>query len=410
LSETLKETGGRGATGGARAGRIRSALVVAQLSLSLVLLVGAMLMIRSFLATQTANLGFRPDHVVTMDLALSGPKYRSDSTYRTFLQSIERDVAAIPGVQQVGLTGSMPIKTCCNTTDYFPEGKSYPLGEGPSAIVTTVSGGFFRTLGIPLRAGRNFDSRDTFEAPRVAIVSELFAQREWPNRSAIGQRFRDTPNDTSWVTVVGVVPFIVSRDVTQFRTSAQVYYPLEQARWRSVTIAVRTAGDPLASVAPIRERLRALDRDLPLARVEALEFTIRDRMFQPRVYGTMFAGFAATALLLASIGLYGVMAYVVSQRTHEMGIRMALGATRSSIVTLVLSGGVRLIAIGVLIGVPAALGLAQLLRRTLFGVSPTDPLTFLAIPFFLVTVALLATVIPARRAASVDPSTALHTD
>jgi len=301
------------------------------------------------------------------------------------------------------------VKSCCSRMQYFPEGKQYPANEGPRTMVNTVTPTFFAALGMPLLAGRAFTDQDAPGSPRVAIVSESFAKAEWPGASAVGHRFRTEPNDTSWVTIVGVVPDIVMREVRDGRPS-QVYYPMTQAGWRTLSVIVRAPGDPSRLVSPLRDAVRALDRDMPLSKVQTMDQVIRDRMFEPRVYGSMFAIFAVVALVLASIGLYGVMAFLVAQRTHEVGVRMALGARSGDVLALVLGGAARLVAIGVAIGLPASIALSQLLRGSLYGVTALDPLTYTAVPAVLVAMALLASYVPARRAASVDPAVALRSD
>jgi len=409
LGEALKESGGRGSTVNTRIGRTRASLVVVQLALSLVLLAGASLMMRSFLATVTANLGFDSRGVLTADLALVGPRYAGDTASRAFLAVLEERVGAIPGVERVGVVGNAPVKSCCSRMAYYPEGKQYPVDEGPRTMLNMATPSLFAALGMPLLAGRAFSEHDITGAPRVAIVSESFARAEWPGVSAVGRRFRQAPNDTSWVTIVGVVPDIVQREVRDGRP-ALVYYPMAQSDWRNLSLIVRTTGDPSRLVAPLRNAVRTLDRDMPLAKMQTMEQVIRDRMFEPRVYGSMFAIFAIVALVLASIGLYGVMAFVVAQRTHEVGVRMALGARSADVLALVLGGAARLVAIGVLIGLPASLVMSQVLRGSLYGVGTTDPLTFTLVPVLLVVVTFAASYVPARRAASVDPIVALRSE
>jgi predicted permease len=410
LSETIKETGGRGAGTNARVGRMRASLVVTQLALSVVLLCGAALMVRSFLETQRADLGFRPERLLTLDMDLAGARYASDSAFDAFFRVAEREAAGTPGVVHAGFAGNMPVKSCCATASYFPEGKEYPVSEGPRTQINVVSPGFFAALGMAVREGRAFDERDTRSSLPVAVVSERLARVEWPGTSAVGRRLRLGAADTTWITVIGVVPDVIVRTLTDRAADPMVYRPFGQMTWRSVTLAVQAAGDPMAVSGAVRARLRALDADLPFSRVEPMALTVHERMFEPRVYGQMFAIFAVAALVLASVGLYGVMAYLVAQRRHEMGVRMALGARARDVVQLVLRGGVRMIVWGVAIGVPAAFGLSQLLRRSLYGVSSTDLVTFVGVPLVLVAVALLATWVPARRASRVSPASALRTE
>ena len=410
VGETLKQAGGRSASAGGWAGRLRSSLVVTQLALSLVLLVGATLMIRSFLATQEADLGMRPRGLLTMDIALAGARYGNDTLKESALASMERELGAIPGVTAVGFTSVMPVKQCCSETNYFPDGKEYPQSDGPTALVFGVSPGFLGAAGMTLLEGRGILPTDDAAGERVALIDEAFAEREWPGVSAVGRRFKDGANQTLWTTVVGVVRHVVPRKLSDNRQAAEVFFPLAQRGHPNLTIAVRTARDPSSLVRPVQAAIRRIDRELPLAAIEPMTLSVWNRMFEPRVYGTMFAAFGLAALVLAGIGLYGVVSYSVAQRTHEMGIRMALGAGQRAIIRLVVSDSARLVGIGVAIGIPAAFGLAQLLRSSLFGVQTTDVATFVGIPLFLVAVSLLAAFVPARRASRVDPAVALRND
>ena len=409
FGEALKSAGGRGNSAAARAGRTRSTLVVTELALSLVLLVGAGLMVRSFLATHSANLGFDRRGLLSFQVALSGPSYASDSTRAAFARAMEKRLGAIPGVQSVAAIDRQLIADCCRHTAYAPEGKSYPDGLAPSTFFGRVSPGYLRTRRIPLRQGRDFSEGDVTSGERVALVDEPFAAREWPGESALGRQVRLDGSTADPYTIVGVIAHLVTRQVTE-DPSPQLFVPLapgaEGTRW----YALRTSGDPDALIPAVRAAVRALDPALPIARAQSMDFTVSDRMFQPRVFGSMFTVFAAAALLLATIGLYGVMSYLVVQRRQEMGIRMALGATGGDVTRLVLGGAARLVAVGLLVGVPLAIALSQLLRGALYGVSATDPVTLMGIPLLLATVALVASWMPARRATRVDPVTALRAD
>jgi putative ABC transport system permease protein len=409
LTETLKD-GSRGSTAGARAGRLRSTLVVAEIALSLVLLAGATLMIQSFLRTQSANLGFDSAGALALETSLQGPRYEGDTTPAAAYRALLERVAAAPGVEQAGGVAILPVRSCCTYIGYFPEGKRYPQGEGPTSLYNVVTPGLFGALGMRLLTGRPFDDRDGSGAPRVAVVNRTFAEREWPGRDPIGRRFKiDNPDDSVWVTVVGVVGDVVQREL-ETEPRAQTYVPHGQNPWRTMTIIVRTSGDPAAIAPAVRREIRAFDKDLPVARVATMAQVVRERMFQPRVYGAMFGIFAAAALLLASVGLYGVMAYSVAQRTHEIGVRMSLGAQPRDVLRLIVRQGARLTVLGLAIGLPVAFGLARLLRGTLYGVSPSDPATFVGISILLTTVAIVASYLPARRAARVDPMEALRSE
>lgn len=410
VGETLKQAGGRSVSAGGWAGRLRSSLVVVQLTLSLVLLVGATLMIRSFLATQEADLGLRPRGLLTMDMALAGARYDNDTSKQALLAAMERELHAIPGVTAVGFTSSMPVKSCCTDTNYFPEGKEYPESDGPTALVYDVSSGFVEAAGLTIIEGRGILPTDDAAGERVALIDDVFARREWPGTSAVGRRFKDGASDTLWNTVVGVVRHVVPRKISDNRQTAEVFFSLAQRGDRNLTALVRTTSDPSTLVRPVQEAMLRIDRELPLAEVEPMSQSVWNRMFEARVYGLMFAAFGLAALVLAGIGLYGVVSYSVAQRTHEMGIRMALGAGQRAIVRLVVSDSARLVGAGVVLGVPAAFGLAQLLRGALYGVQTTDVATFVGIPLFLVAVSLVAAFVPARRASRVDPAVALRND
>ncbi|HET7231694.1 MAG TPA: ABC transporter permease [Longimicrobium sp.] len=405
LVSELKD-GGRGTTG-VRSGRLQAGLVVVQLALSLVLLVGATLMIRSFMRLHTASPGFRAGNVLTLQTSLQGPRYPAGSAVTLgYGQMLER-IRALPGVKGAAAISSLPVADCCSSSTFFAEGRDYPAGSAPEALTSAATPGYFATLGIPLLAGREFNGADREGVPRVAIVNRVMAERTWPGQSALGKRFRFGAADTTWFTVVGV-----ARETKYHKLNdpdlPQLYLAHAQQPWRTLSIVVRTAGEPAALAPAVRQAVRALDPDLPLTRVQGMAEVVRLRMFESRVYGSMFAVFALVALLLASVGLYGVMSYTVAQRTHEVGVRIALGAPPAGVIRLMVRRGARLIAIGLAIGIPAAFALAQVLRGALYGVSASNPATFLAIAALLSAVALAAAYIPARRAARVEPMTALR--
>lgn len=409
LASTLKASGGRGGSAHGSLGRLRAGLVVGQLSLSLVLLAGAALMVQSFLRSQRANLGFNSERLLTGTLALAGDRYASDSQRVSARAAISTALAGIPGVTSVAMSGWLPIGECCSSDQYHLPGRTEDPADRPNAMFNVVSPGYFAAMGSPLLRGREFTTTDGPTAARVVIVSQSLARREWNDRDPVGQTLL-IGSDTLPRTVIGVAPDIVVRTVGERGRGEHLWVPLDQSGWTSVALAIRTAGNPSASSSAVRNVLANIDPDLPIARLFTMDRVIRDRMFQGRVFGTMFAIFGIAALALASIGLYGVMSYSVAQRTQEMGVRVALGAQRADVVRLVLGGGARLVAVGVVIGIPAAIGLAQLLRSQLYGISATDPLTFGFVPLLLMLVALVASLVPARRATRVDPVEALRAE
>lgn len=409
LATTLKEAGGRGGSANVALGRLRAGLVVSQLVLSVVLLAGAALMVQSFLRTQRARLGFDSDRLLTGALALAGDRYASDSLRNTARANIMAALRAVPGVQSVAMSGWLPIGECCSSDTYRLPGRSDAPADRPQAIFNVVSPGYFAAMGAPLLRGREFSTIDRAGSARVAVISQSLARREWGERDPVGQLLY-VGSDTVPRTVVGVVGDFVVRSVGERRRQEHLWIPLDQSGWASAALAIRTAGDPSLVASAVRTAVTRVDPDLPIARLMTMDRVIRDRMFQGRVFGTMFAIFGLAALALASIGLYGVMSYSVAQRTQEMGVRIALGAQSQQVVKLVLGSGVRMVGIGIAIGVPAAIGLAQLLRSQLYGISTTDPLTFGVVPLVLVGVALVASLIPARRATRVDPLIAMRSE
>ncbi|MFN8666008.1 MAG: ABC transporter permease [Gemmatimonadaceae bacterium] len=409
LGEALKDAGGRGSSGTARVGRTRATLVVTELALSLVLLVGAGLMVKSFLQTMQADLGFSTENLLTFDLAPTGTRYATDSARAAFRRVLDERLRAIPGVADVGAIDHQLVADCCSDAPYYPVGKEYREGGAPSANFLRVSPSYFSTLRVPVRRGRPIADADARVDAPVVVIDEMLAEREWPGESAIGKLLVvGAPTDAPR-TVIGVVPNLVTRSVMD-RRRPQLFVPLSPGAAGSTGIAVRGTGDAAALTTAVREAVKSIDPDLPLARLATMDFVVRDRMFQPRVFGAMFAIFASAALLLATIGLYGVMSYLVAQRTKELGVRIALGATTGDVMRLVLQGALRLIAIGFAIGIPAAVVLSQLLRGALYRVSATDPVTLIGVPLTLGAVALLASWVPARRATRVDPVRALRAD
>jgi putative ABC transport system permease protein len=408
LNETLKE-GGRGSAGGGRH-RLRSLLVVSEIALSLVLLVGAGLMMRSFISLQSVDAGIKPEGVLTMNVALRGANYREPEKRIAFFSQLIERVKAIPGVQSAGTISGLPLGGSNWGRSLTVEGRPVlSVGEAPSINHCVISPDYFSAMGIGILKGRVFDDRDSREAPKVTIIDERLAREYWPNEDPIGKRIRFGPPEDNepWHTILGVVG-----DVRHERLDAQtrksVYLPYVQVPIGGSSIAVRTEGRPENVIAAVRAQVRELDPDLPVTRIMPMTEVVARSVWQPRLYTVLFGVFAAVALILATVGIYGVMSYAVTQRTREIGLRMALGAQRTDVLKLVVGQGILLAAVGVGVGLVAAIALTRLMSTLLFGVTATDPITFAAVSMLLSGVALGACFIPARRAAKVDPMIALR--
>jgi putative ABC transport system permease protein len=407
LNDTLKE-GGRGSSG--VRGRARSLLVVTEIALSLVLLVGAGLMIQSFLRLRRVNIGLNPQNVLTASVVLPQTKYRdADSRARFFKQLVER-MRHLPGVEEASATGTLPLSGGNWGRSLTVEG--YPVlsvGQAPMIQHTVITPGYFRTMGITLLAGRDFTDADAKDSADVTIVDERLARQYWPNDSPIGKRVRFGPPEDNepWHTVVGVVSAVRHQRV-QEDTRPSVYLPHQKIPVPGLALVARTSSNPKDFIGAIRREVAQLDPDLPVSEVATMEEVVAESIWQPRLYAALFAVFAGGALALALIGIYGVMAFLVQTRTHEIGVRMALGATARDVFKLIVGRGMKLTAVGILIGVGGAAALTRLMHGLLFNTSATDPITFVLISVLLSLAAFFACYIPARRAAKVDPLVALR--
>jgi len=413
LHDTLKESG-RNSSGGGK--RLRQSLVVAEVALALLLLVGAGLLLRSFQRLLDVDPGFDAHNVLTIRLRLPDAKYRESAQTLGFLQQAEARVAALTGVQAVSFSAGVPFGIYF-TGPYQVEGQSETLDAKPVAVNRSVSANYHQTLGIHLLAGRAFTAQDNANAQPVAIVDEIFVRRHFPDKplnEALGKRLKLSGDGAPWCEIVGVV-----RRVKQSGLDAQeqteIYQPYLQIppRWladmtRSMDIVIKTSSDPHGFIAAIKKEVQAIDPQQPLANVRTLEEYLTDRSSARRFNLLLLGVFATVALLLGAIGIYGVMAYSVAERTQEIGIRIALGAQRRDVIALVLGQGVKLVGIGITLGLTGAWALTRVLTTLLYEVKPTDPLTFVGVPVLLLAVALLACWLPARQAASVDPLTALR--
>jgi putative ABC transport system permease protein len=405
LNEALKE-GGRG-SGGSRRG-LRGALVVGEVALALVLLLGAGLMIRSFANLQNAPLGFAPENVLTMQINLPGSKYGEKAQRVNFYDQLLEQMRTAPGVTDAAAVTQLPLFSGASWAQEITlEGREVaPDGAKPSARTFAVTPRYFQTMGIPLLQGRDFNEQDGGDAQLNFIVSESFARRFWPNENPLGKRFRTGAFDL-FGAVVGVVGNVRNAGL-ESEGGPAFYFAYGRIGMPALTLVARTVAPPETMAAALRAQVHALDRDLPVYNVRALEQIVYNAAGQPRFQTALLGLFGAVALLLAAIGVYGVMAYAVTERTQEIGVRMALGAQAREVRALVVKQGMRLSLVGVAIGLALAFGLTRFLRGLLYQVSPTDSLTFALIPLLLVGATLLACYVPARRATKIDPLDALR--
>jgi predicted permease len=412
LQTPLRE-GGRGSSD--RSGhRVRRVLVVAEVALALTLLVGAGLLVRSSARLSGVDPGFDPNDVVTFSLSLPEIKYPTDTAINAFWDELFPAIAQVRGVRSVGATSVMPFGGGWSTGSFNVEGYQPPQdANGPWGDIRIISPGFLETLKVPVLAGHVFTEQEARNPRPVAVVDEEFVRRFYKSPAdAIGKRIwrgAPTPNDsTRFITIVGVVGHTKHEGLAA-DPRVQLYIPYEQFGGVSrMDIAVRTTGDPTRYVSAIRAAVNSVDKDEPIANVRTLDDLVSSSMGQRRLSMTLLGVFAGIALLLASVGIYGVMAYSVVQRTREMGLRMALGARQSDVLALVLRQGMTLVLSGVAIGVVCALAITRVMASQLYSVRPTDPVTFVSVAVILASIALVATLVPAWRATMVDPTVALR--
>jgi putative ABC transport system permease protein len=404
LNEDLKE-GGRTSGGGGR-NRLRSALVVSEVTLSLVLLIGAGLMIRSFVRLLQIEPGFNASNVLVLDVTLAGQRYDEPRSRIDFYGQLLQRIEALPGVQRAGMVSLVPLSRSNHSSSFAVEGQPPPApGEEPDANARSASPSYLQTMNIPLLRGRQLDERDNREdAPRVIVVNETLARRHLADRDPLGQRL--IIYGESWE-IVGVVGNIKHEDL-QEEINPEVYFPFAKQVRHSMSLVVKTTGDPGQLAGAVDSELRALDRDQPIYNVRTMDRVVVESLAPQRVTMGMLGVFAAIALVLAAIGIYAVMSYAVAQRTHEIGVRMALGAQPRDILLMVVRQGMLLAVIGIGIGLVAAYFLMQFMSKILYGVSPSDPLTFGGIALLLAAVSFAANFFPARRATRVDPMVALR--
>jgi predicted permease len=406
LSEALKE-GGRGTSAGLRHSRLRGLLVIAEVAMSLVLLVGAGLLVRSFVRLLAVKPGFRPDHLVTMFMNFAGPKYQKQGSSARFEKELVERVEALPGVEGVAVSNDLPLEGDDTTTGVGNVEGHAKLLPGQEYLVGmhVVNPGYFRTMGIPLLRGREFRATDTKGAGIAVVINQKLAETFWPGQDPIGKHF------SLWGTadseVVGVAGNVRHNGLGE-EPDFETYSPFAQDEWAYMVLAIRTKSDARSIASAARSAAAGLDPDLPVHDVRTMEQVAADTLTTRRITLYLVGSFALLALVLAAVGLYGVMSYAVTQRTHEIGVRMALGAQAADVLRLVVSDGMKLTATGVALGFVGALALTRYLKSLLFEIRATDPITFAAVVLLLAAIALLATYLPARRATRVDPIIALR--
>ena len=411
LNKSLKD-GVRGMTSGAGQNRLRSLLVVAEVAMALVLLIGAGLLMKSFVRLLDVKPGFNPANVLTFDVQLPDlppSRYERKEEQTAFFQQLMTRLQALPGVENAGGVLSLPLSGAVESTDLIVEGReSTPDGERPNADYTVVTPDYFATLQIPLLQGRQLNAQDKLDAPLVIVINDTLAARIWPGENPIGKRlrvgFEEKPRE-----VIGVVGTI-KQSTLDAEARPAMYLPHLQSPNPRLTVLVRTHGEPLSMAATVRQEVRAVDKDVPIAQVQTMEKVLGASVAQPRFSMLVVGLFAALALVLSAVGIYGVMAYAVSRRGHEIGVRMALGAGANQVLKLVLKDGMTLALAGIAVGLLGAFALTRLMASLLFGIGAKDPATFISVAAFLAFVAFIACYIPARRATKVDPLVALRNE
>jgi putative ABC transport system permease protein len=406
LNEGLKE-GSRGSMGSVAGKRTRNVLVAVEVALSLMLLIGAGLMLKSFLRLQQINPGFNPDNVLAVNLTLSSSKYPEDRQQAAFFQEALSRLQSLTGVQSAAATTTLPLTLSVSGSDLRVEGHPEPeAGKEMMVATSSISPGYFRTLAIPLKKGRDFSDRDKSGAPSTAIINDDLARVYFPDEDPIGKRITFTDGE-SWISIVGV-----SGDVKQLGLDStakpQVYFPYLQVAAPSMTLAVRSTSNPTSLTAAVKNQIQIIDKDLPIDEAKTMHQLLSDSSSGRRFNMLLLTVFAVVSLILAMVGIYGVMSYTVTQRTHEIGVRVAIGAQSRDVFRMVIRQGMLLAMIGIAFGLAGAFALTRLMTTMLFGVAPNDPATFVGIALLLTGVALVACYIPGRRATKVNPLEALR--
>jgi putative ABC transport system permease protein len=410
VNEALKE-GSKGAGGqGSRSSRLRSAFVVAEVALALMLLASAGLLVKSFARLQKVDTGFDTENILTMVLPLPTGKYKSDQQVVGFFRQATERIRTLPGVQAAGMVNYLPLYGGLGSaTSFSIEGQpAPPPGEEPSTNVRVADAGYFGAMGIPLLRGRNFTDVEASEARHVVLISESFARQYFPGEDPLGKRVSiemfSKPNPTEIVGIVGDVRY----DSLVDKAEPTAYFPHSELTYPFMTLVIRTDGDPTAIAPAVQREIRAIDPDQPVSDVRTMNQVMADTVARARFNTLLLGLFAGLAMLLAAVGIFGVMNYSVTLRTREIGIRIALGAQPQRVLMLILRQGLLLTIMGIGLGLAGSFALARVMSGLLFGVNATDPATFTAIVLLLMFVSLIACYIPARRATRIDPMIALR--
>ena len=409
LNEALKE-GGRSSSGSASRQRLRDFLVITEVALAVILVTASGLMFRSFLRLQGVNPGFNPKNLITLEVELPDAKYHAAQQQQNFQQQLLQRLTTIPGVQSAATVDNVPFGVNAFNTSFMIEGRPVPaVTERPRAFYRVISPNYFRTMGIPFRRGNEFTDRDSAEMPGVAIINETAVRKYWPGEDPIGRKIkRGRPESKNpWVTIVGIAGSASQLSLRE-ESQPEIYVPFLQNTTPNFSLVVRTASDPKTITGAIRKEVWATDKDLPVSNMKLMDELISNSTAQPRFYVILLTVFAALALILAAVGVYGVMAYSVTLRTRDIGIRMAVGAQPMDIFKHVIGHALMLASIGLVIGLVLAGTSTLVMKSLLFGISPADPLTLIVTALILLAVALLASYLPARKATKVDPMVALR--
>jgi len=390
---------------------VRTVLVAGEVALALIVLVGAGLMVKSLARLVDVDPGLDPHNVLTVTMALPQPDFYGPPVRRNFCTDVTERVGTLPGVRSVGAISHLPLSGANASRSFAIEGRILPNGEIATAMYRLTCPGYFTSMGIPLLKGRDFDARDTLESQNVVIINEEAARRYWPDQDPIGQRFKLGRRESAnpWMTVVGVVGSVRHFGLDDV-ARREMFRPYSQAAWPMMTVVTKTASAPAAFAVAVRTALQKIDPDLPVGRVSTMETVEQESLGSRRFPMLLLGAFGAVALLLAVVGVYGVVSHLVTQRTREIGIRVALGARRAQVLRMVVAGAMRPVALGLAIGAAGAVFASRLLGTLLFAVRPGDPAVIAGIAALLAGAAAAASLVPGARATRVDPMTVLKVD